>query len=195
MPELGEALRWAVSVGEGDARDRWLFQLGAWHAGRAEVDVALEVLTLSRDDRARALSGRLLRRYRKDAQAAVASFRSIQSEAISLHAQVIVERDLALAALGKETLEERAHWLDAVSALEDEWLIERRASLLMDQGRSEEARFLLTNTKFQLVHQRYTRTRLWCQIEQSLGLDPIEWPAWLGEDDMADFGAYREYPE
>ena len=105
---------------------------------------ALESLSLSRDDRARALSGRLLRRYRNDAQAAVACFRAIQSEVFSLHVQVVVERDLALAALGKETLEERARWLDAVSALEDEWLIERRASLLIDQGRSEEARLLLS---------------------------------------------------
>ena len=86
-------------------------------------------------------------------------------------------------------------WLDAVSALDDEWLIESRVSLLIDQGRCEEARALLSKSRFQMVHQRYARTRLWRQIEKELGLDPIAWPAWLGEDDLAEFGAYREYPE
>jgi len=99
--------------------------------------------------------------------------------------------DLALAALGNETLEERARCLEAVSALEDDWLVERRASLLIDQGRDQEAKNLLRKTPFQLVHQRYTRTRLWRQIERELGLDPVPWPAWLGEDDLAEFGAYR----
>ncbi len=195
MSELGEALRWAASQIDGANRDRWLFQLGAWQAGRDDVSAALETLALSRDDRALALSGRLLRGCRNDAQGAAACFRAIQSEAISLHVQVVIERDLALAALGKQTLQERGRWLDAVSALEDEWLVERRASLLIDQGRSEEARRLLSTTKFQLVHQRYARTRLWRQIERELQLDPADWPAWLGEDDLADFGAYREYPE
>jgi len=33
------------------------------------------------------------------------------------------------------------------------------------------------------------------QIEASLGLEPEAYPVWLGEDDLADFGAYREHPE
>ncbi len=191
MSDLGEGLRWAASVTDGSTRDRWLFQLGAWQAGRDDVDAALESLSLSGDDRARALSGRLFLRCRKDAKNAVACFRAIQSEAISLHVQVVIERDLALAALGKETLEERARCLDAVSALEDDWLVERRASLLIDQGKYQEAQDLLRKTPFQLVHQRYLRTQLWRQIERELGLDPVPWPAWLGEDDLAEFGAYR----
>ena len=191
MSDLGESLRWAASVTDGSTRDRWLFQLGAWQAGRDDVDAALETLSLSGDDRARALSGRLFLRCRKDAKNAVACFRAIQSEAISLHVQIVIERDLALAALGNETLEERARCLDAVSALEDDWLLERRASLLIDQGRYQEAQNLLRKTPFQLVHQRYARTRLWRQIEGKLGLDPVPWPAWLGEDDLAEFGAYR----
>jgi len=191
MSDLGEGLRWAASVTDGSTRDRWLFQLGAWQAGRDDVDGALETLSLSGDDRARALSGRLFLRCRKDAKNAVACFRAIQSEAISLHVQIVIERDHALAALGNETLEERASCLDAVSALEDDWLLERRASLLIDQGRYREAQDLLRTTPFQLVHQRYVRTRLWRQIERELGLDPVPWPAWLGEDDLAEFGAYR----
>jgi hypothetical protein len=191
MSDLGEALRWAASVTDGSTRDRWLFQLGAWQAGRDEVGAALETLSLSGDDRARVLCGRLFLRCRKDAKNAVACFRAIQSEAISLHVQIVIERDLALTALGNETLEERARWLDAVSALEDDWLLERRASLLVDQGRYEEAWKLLRSTPFQLVHQRYVRTKLWRQIERKLGLDPVPWPDWLGEDDLAEFGAYR----
>jgi len=40
----------------------------------------------------------------------------------------VIERDKALAALGSETLDERGRWLNAVSALDDEWLAERRAT-------------------------------------------------------------------
>ena len=72
-------------------------------------------------------------------------------------------------------------------------MTERRASLLIDQKRYEEARELLTRTQFQLVHQRYARTQLWKHIERELALDPIP-PDWLGEDDLAEFGVYREYP-
>jgi hypothetical protein len=121
--------------------------------------------------------------------------RAIRSEAIALHPQVIIERDLALASLGREALEEREQWLKRVAALEDEGLVERRAALLIDQGKAEEARALLRQTHFQRVHQRSVRTRLWRQIEQQLGLDPIEPPDWLGEDGLAEFGAYREYLE
>ena len=193
MAELGEALRWAISSSEGKTRDRWLFQLGSWLAGRDEIDSALEVLEQSRDDRARALAGRLWRRNKRQGRRAVECFRAIESEAVALHVQVVIERDLALALLGSEGFEERERWLQAVSALEDEWLIERRVSLLVDQSRWEEARQWLQKTHFQLVHQRYTRTRLWRQIQKQLALDP-ECPAnWLGEDDLAEFGAYREY--
>ena len=182
-------------VSEGETRDRWLFQLGSWLAGRDEIDPALEVLEQSCDDRARALAGRLWRRNKRQARRAVECFRAIKSEEVALHVQVVIERDLALALLGPEGFEERERWLQAVSALEDEWLIERRASLLVDQGRWEEARQLLEKTPFQLVHQRYARTRLWKQILKHLALNPKIPPNWLGEDNLAEFGAYREYGE
>jgi hypothetical protein len=135
---LGDALSWAASSTEGSERDRWLFQRGAWLAGRGETDSALDVLVQSSDDRARALSGRLWLVHRRDAQA--------------LHPQVVIERDKALAALGTDTLAERGRWLDVVSALEDEWLAERRAGLLIDSGDSQAAFNVLMNTRFQLVH-------------------------------------------
>lgn len=194
IADLGDALSWAASSTQGSERDRWLFQRGAWLAGRGETGSALEVLAQSGDDRARALSGRLWLVQRRDAHAAAECFRAIESEAISLHPQLVIERDKALAALGPETLAERRRWLDAVSALDDEWLAERRASLLIDCGDSQAALNVLRSTRFQLVHQRYERTRLWRQVEANLGLEPVEYPTWLGEDDLAEFGAYRELP-
>jgi hypothetical protein len=193
IPELGEALSWAANSTEGNERDRWLFQQGAWLAGRDEASAALEVLTQSGDDRARALSGRLWLVHKRDAHAAAKCFRAIESEAVALHPQVVIERDKALAAIGKETLDERGRWLKAVSALDDEWLAERRASFLIDSGDLQAASLFLRTTRFQLVHQRYERTRLWRRVETGLGLEPIEHPSWLGEDDLAEFGAYREH--
>jgi hypothetical protein len=195
MTELGEALGWASAATAGSERDRWLFQLGAWLAGQDQTGAALEVLSRSHDDRAFALAGCLWRRQMHDADAAAKCFRAIESEAMALHPQIVVERDKALAALGRATLRERARWLDAVSALEDEWLAERRASFLIDSGDFEGGRDVLRNTRFQFVHQRYARTRLWRQVEKNLGMEPAEHPAWLGEDDLAEFGAYREFAE
>jgi len=195
ISELGDALVWAASSTEHGERYRWLFQHGAWLAGRGDTQRALDILSQSRDDRARALAGRLWRVYRVDAQSAVESFRAIESEAIALHPQVVIERDKALAALGTETLDERSRWFKAVSALDDEWLAERRASLFLDSGDAQAAYNLLRSTRFQLVHQRHERTRLWKRVESVLGLKAIEYPAWLGEDDLAEFGAYREHPE
>jgi len=194
MADLGDALSWAVLSTRGSERDRWLFQRGAWLAARGETGSALEALALSGDDRARALAGRLWLAPGQDAHAAAECFRAIGLEAISLHPQVVIERDKALAALGPETLAERRRWLDAVSALDDEWLAERRAGLLIDCGDSQAALNLLGNTRFQLIHQRYERTRLWRLAEANLGLEPVDYPSWLGEDDLAEFGAYREHP-
>jgi hypothetical protein len=195
IAELGDALSWAASSTEGSERNKWLFQRGAWLAGRDEADAALEVLSQSGDDRARVLAGRLWLVYKHNASAASKSFGAIESQAISLHPQVVIERDKALAALGRETIDERRHWLNTASALEDEWLAERRASLYLDSGDAQAAFNVLKSTKFQLVHQRYERTRLWRRVESVLGLKPVEYPSWLGEDDLAEFGAYREYPE
>jgi hypothetical protein len=195
MADLGDALSWAAQSTEVSERNIWLFQQGAWLAGRGEPDAALEVLGQSGDDRARSLSARLWLTHKRDAHTAADCFRAIEAEAIALHPQVVIERDKALAALGRETLDERGRWLQAVSSLEDEWVAERRASWLHDAGDSQAAFNLLRNTRFQLVHQRYERTRLWRQIEASLGLEPEAYPGWLGEDDLAEFGAYREHPE
>lgn len=192
MADLGDALSWAAVSTKRSERDRWLFQHGTWLAARGETDAALDVLAQSGDDRARALAGRLWLMHKQDARSAAQCLRAIKSETVALHPQVVIERDRALAALGKETLDERGRWLKAVSALDDEWLAERRASWLIDSGDLQAAVQVLRNTKFQLVHQRYERTRLWRRVETALGLEPVEYPSWLGEDDLAEFGAYRD---
>lgn len=195
IAELGDALSWAALMTDHAERDKWLFQHGAWPAGRGKAEAALKVLGQSRDDRARALAGRLWLIFKHDAHAAAESFRAIESPAISLHPQVVIERDKALAALGAETLQERTRWLDTVSALDDEWLAERRASLALDRGDAHAALQVLMSTRFQLVHQRYERTRLWQWAASMLDLKPVEYPSWLGEDDLAEFGAYRQDSE
>jgi hypothetical protein len=100
IDELGDALSWAASMTDKGERDIWLFQRGAWLAGRGETDAALRVLSQSRDDRARALAGRLWLVFKHDTHSAVESFRAIESPAVTLHPQVVIERDRALAAPG-----------------------------------------------------------------------------------------------
>ena len=174
-----------------------MLHLGAWRAGRGDVDGALRALEGSTDDRARALRGRLLRRERRDGAAAAAAFRGIACAAFASHPQVVVERDLALSCAGRGTLGERRAALDAVSALGDEAVVERRAALLAAEGQCAAARALLLSTPWQLVHQRYARTRLWRRIAAALGEDahaPLP-PNFLGEDNLFEFGAYREFGE
>ena len=65
--------------------------------------------------------------------------------------------------------------------------------LLIDKGEFQKAKDLLLSTWFQKVHQTYTRTGLWKQITDKLNLPFRPIPASLGEDRLANFGAYREY--
>lgn len=195
IAELELALRWICGMATDGSGSDWLFQLGAWYSGNDRIDEALAALQASRDDRARALAARLYRRNKRDNVAAAACYRSMESRTVALHPQIVYERDLTLAALGTETLAERQGWLDETSALTDEWLIERRAALLADRGQFAEAAQLLGGTSFQLIHQRYARTRLWKRIKRATGMDDTHVPSSLGEDDLFEFGAYREYEE
>ena len=95
--------------------------------------------------------------------------------------------------LGTQTLAEREQWLNQVDALQDEWIIERRVQLLIDRGEFQKAKELLLSVSFQKVHQRYTRTALWNQICEKLNEPGLPIPAELGEDQLAAFGAYREF--
>jgi hypothetical protein len=100
---------------------------------------------------------------------------------------------MALALMGTDTIPERQKWLEQVSASDDQWIIERRAALAYDMGDTALARKILESTPFQMIHQRYVRTDLWKEImknEPGSGDMP---PESLGEDDLARWGAYREY--
>jgi hypothetical protein len=123
------------------------------------------------------------------------AFDSIREPWLQIHPQVIIERDRLLRRIGKSTLQERKQWLARVDALPDEWIIERKVQLLLDEGQPGEAKRLLLSTPFQKVHQTYSRTNLWKQICDQLHLSFYPIPQSLGEDRLARFGAYREFEE
>jgi hypothetical protein len=119
---------------------------------------------------------------------------------------VAVERDIALEGVGRaaaargdvqgaaRALSARRQALDALSALEDEGLVERRCALLAEEGRHGEARALLLGTRFSLVHQRYVRTQLFHTLCVALGgTGKEEAPQSLGEDCLFGWGAYQEH--
>jgi hypothetical protein len=216
MEGLGRALAWAAAQcpAGGEEESRWLFQLGAWLAataadgeaagageeaeerrGGAGLAAALAALRASRDGRARALLGRLLRRCCGDAEGAAAALAGVAPRALALHPQVVVERDLALAGLGAAALPARRAALEATAALEaeDEGLAERRVALLADEGRGEEALALLLARRFSLVHQRYVRTALWRRLVGEAQAAASAPPASLGEDALFGWGAYFEF--
>lgn len=187
MEDLEPAFRWATQK-----TDKWKFYYGTWLAGRGDTAKAIIVLSQSAEGIAKALLARLYR-LGGDHRKAVETYRSISERWLQIHPQVVVERDKALRNLGPETLPERAKWLDQVNALPDEWIIERRVQLLIDQEKPSEAKKLLLSTHFQKVHQVYTRTNLWFQICDRLKEPRFPIPEQLGEDRLAQFGAYREF--
>lgn len=191
MEGLGDAIRWGMSCCSGESRQIWQYYLGMWQAGRGDIPQALETLAGVEADYAHALRGRLLSAFIGDDLGACEAFRDIKSHAWSLHPQIAVERDLALAALGKETLEERTLWLSRIDSLDDEYVAERMASLLLDSGNPSAARKLLLSVPFERVHQRYARSVLWEMIESALGNAHNDPPETLGEDDLAEYGQYR----
>jgi hypothetical protein len=128
-----------------------------------------------------------------DFKGAAHALGSIKEKWLQLHPQIVVERDEVLRHLGTQTLAEREKWLNQVSALQDEWIIERRVQLLIDKGETQEAKKVLLSRSFQKVHQRYVRTALWKQLCDKLHEPCLPVPAALGEDRLAPFGAYREF--
>lgn len=114
---------------------------------------------------------------------------------INLHPQLVCERDAVLRACGEGTITQREYFLSLVDASQDDWVRECRARLLADKGCFAEAKELLLSAPFQKVHQTYSRTELWKQICEGLGENSNPIPSSLGEDNLARFGAYREYDE
>lgn len=192
MENMEAAFLWAIEKSSTANADAWRFYYGTWVAGRGDSAKTTRILSESNIGIAKALLGRLLR-IEGNNKEAVNAYRSIHERWLQLHPQVVIERDKALRNLGKETLKEREDWLQQVDALEDEWIIERRVQLLIDKGDAMDAKKLLLSVHFQKVHQTYTRTNMWFQICDFLKEPRIPIPNQLGEDRLANFGAYREF--
>lgn len=192
MENLDPAFKWAIHNTSGAKAELWKFHYGTWLAGRGNAAEAIQILSESKLGISKALLARLLKQ-KGDMAGARKAFESIQDPWLQLHPQIIVERDKVLRNLGKETIPEREQWLSKVDALKDEWVIERRVQLLIDKGDYQMAKDLLLSVPFQKVHQTYTRTNLWLQLCEKLRLSCDTIPLELGEDQLARFGAYREF--
>jgi len=191
MENLDEAFRQAIAADPNTA-DLWRFHYGAWLAGSGNASAAIAVLSECRLGVANVLLARLLKLEDRKEEA-LKAFASVDEKWLQLHPQVVIQRDELLRALGPETIHEREKWLAQVAALSDEWVIERSIQLLIDKGEPEKAKELLLATPFQKVHQTYTRTGLWRQVCKALGIPASPIPQTLGEDRLAQFGAYREF--
>lgn len=193
MEDMDEAFRYAIRSSPPPESTTWQYHYGTWLAGRERLDEAIQELSGLPIDLAKALLARLYA-HRQDWKNARGAYASIPGSSwLNLHPQIIIERDKILRKSGKETLKEREQLLSKVNASTDEWVAERNVQLLIDQERYQEAKEVLLSTHFQKVHQTYTRTGLWEQINEGLGLPPQPVPEQLGEDRLARFGAYREY--
>lgn len=191
MESLNNPLEWAISLTDGEVSALWTYYLALWHAARHNTDEAMRLLAQSPTDCARLLEARLLRCRFKKPELALESLYRVASATIQHHPQVVIERDLCLSQSAPNSLEERKRWLDQIDALDDDGLIERRIDLFIQSGNYPQAADLLNNTRFELVHQRYERTAMWNDIRTKMGLSQAAPPATIGEDDLAQFGAYR----
>jgi hypothetical protein len=192
MENLADAFKWAINNSKGERSELWRFYYGTWLAGCGEPDAAIQVLSKTNLGIAQVMLARLYK-LKGNNKAATDAIESVKEPWLRLHPQVVVERDKLLRSLGPETIPERERWLSRVDALKDEWIMERKIQLLIDQGQVQQARELLLSVPFQKVHQTYTRTGLWKQISEKLNIPFLPVPLTLGEDRLANFGAYREY--
>jgi hypothetical protein len=192
MEKMDVAFDYAIARSTGNNADLWKFYYGTWLAGRGQNDAAIKILSQANNGVAKALLARLLK-SKKDMTGALNAMNSIKEPWLQIHPQVIIERDKILRNLGSRNLAERERWLSKVDALNDEWVIERKVQLLIDKGEYQQAKDLLLSTHFQKVHQTYTRTSLWMQICEKLNISCNPVPYQLGEDRLANFGAYREF--
>jgi hypothetical protein len=192
MENLDAAFSWAIRSSKNAKAELWKFYYGAWLAGRGGIDSAIKILSECNNGVAKVILARLLKLKGKNKEAA-AVIESIQESWLQLHPQVVVERDKILRSLGSSTIARREQWLLEVGEFKDEWVMERRVQLLIDKGEMQQAKTLLLSVPFQKVHQTYTRTGLWKQISESMNTPFLPIPSTLGEDRLANFGAYREY--
>jgi len=189
---LSQAFDWAIQHDIASNKPAWQLYYGIWSIGTDKVEEGILLLRSSGLDLALALLGRIYF-YQSKFDAAIKCYEGIEDDALKLHPQVVVERDIALEKAGESAFQERINWLDRLSVLNDEMLIERRIGLLLDMGNFNKAKSLLLNTNFQKIHQRYARKKLWeklCMHTQGK-IEPL--PENLGEDNLAQYGNYREF--
>lgn len=192
MEDLDEAFQWVINATSDKESELWKFYYGTWLAGRDRPGEAIKILRHSDMGIAKIVCARLFN-IEGDKDQALKMISNVHEKWLQLHPQVVVERDKLLRNLKDKSIIEREKWLSMVDALDDEWVIERRVQLLIDKGDIQAAKKLLLGTHFQLVHQTYSRTALWKQICDRLNESYYPVPIQLGEDNLATFGAYREF--
>jgi hypothetical protein len=192
IENMDASFKWVIDKTTGTTADGWRFYYGTWLAGRGKADEAITVLSATKMGLAKVLLARLLKQ-KGDRAGARQAFDAVTEPWLQIHPQVIIERDKVLRSIGPQTITEREKWLSKVDALKDEWIIERKVQLLIDKNEPKLAKDLLLSVPFQMVHQTYTRTGLWTQICEKLNMPVFPIPSQLGEDQLARFGAYREY--
>jgi hypothetical protein len=191
IEQLGSAIKWAIQISQSENHELWKYYLAVWYAGCAEKELALLTLANTNLDLARVLEARLLRCLNQDYEAALKAILSVYSSAIAYHPQVVIERDIILSHFKDKFLGQREYWLKQVNSLKDDGLIERMSYYLFDAGKLQEAKEMLESAKFEPIHQRYERTKLWKKLKELLDGEGTAPPESLGEDDLAVFGAYR----
>lgn len=192
LPNLNSAFQWIIDKDLESNTPLWYMYYGVWLIANDLIDVSIPALRASGLDMAHAMLGRVYAHQGKYDNALIC-FDKMVDAALALHPQLVVERDMVLEKMGDKTYEERKRSLDKLDALNDDTLTERRIDLLIAMECFDEAKELLLKTNFQKVHQRYERKKLWEKLCK-LTNDNIEpYPDNLGEDHLAQFGAYREY--
>ncbi len=175
---LEEPLRQELARGNVRAAE----PLGLWLAFHHRRQEALALVEQSKAPTAARLAGLLLARALGEPKRAIPFL-----EAGPLHDPVaVVELDTLYAEL--QLTEKRASLL--AHAPPHRFVIERRADLALTLGQPAETLQLLTATAWPREHQRYVRTTLWKKARAALGLPNTEVPEALGEDNLAEFGAY-----
>lgn len=194
IPNLGQAFQWVIQQNQTSTTSYWQLYYGVWLIANDETDSAILLLKAVKHDIAKAVLARIYA-YKKSISEARKQYSMITGKAFQLHPQIVVERDKVLESFGKETFDERTNWLEKLEALDDEMIIERKIYLLIDMKKHLEAKELLLNTRFQKIHQRYERKSLWKLLCKMTSTNILPFPENLGEDNLAKFGAYREFEE
>lgn len=190
LSKLDGAFQWAIQ--QQGPTSLWILYFGVWLMAKGDIARAKAALEASGHDLARAVLARFYHQEGKTEKARK-QYEQMKEEVWKLHPQIVVERDRLLEKCGEDAFEERALWLQRLDALDDDALLERKISLLIDTKNFAMAKELLEGRKFQRVHQRYERKRLWKQLCDDMGMDVQPYPDNLGEDNLAEFGAYREF--